>query len=38
MIPFQNRKKDVKMLITSPISYEKHTSSTQKNLHTMKNM
>ena len=35
MIPFQKRKK---MLITSPIDYEKHTNSTQNNLQTMQNM
>ena len=35
---FRTEKKYVKTLITSPISYEKHTSSTQKSLHTMQNV
>ena len=30
MIPFQNRKENVKMLITSAISYEKHEFNPEK--------
>ena len=37
MIPYQNRKKNVKMLIPRPISYEKYTNSTPKNLQARQN-
>ena len=37
MIQFQNTK-NVKMLITSPINYQKHTNSIPENLQTMQNM
>ena len=38
MIPFQNRKKKIKMLIACVISYEKHMNLTPKNLQTRQNM
>ena len=38
MIPFQNRQKNVTILIKRPISYEKHMNSTPKNLQTRQNM